>query len=74
MGLIVGLYIGGIAGIFIASMCNVSGSAKDVLNEKQHVDHLSGDCPSCGQNLRNFGDVNYCWSCGQKLMWWGEII
>ena len=44
-----------------------------VLNEKNHVDHLSGDCSNCGEKLRNFGNVNYCWCCGKKLRWIGVI-
>lgn len=46
----------------------------DVLNEKSHVDHLSGNCPKCGEKLRNFGCVNYCWCCGQELRWSGVIL
>lgn len=45
-----------------------------VLNEKTHVDHLSGRCPRCGEKLRNFGRVNYCWCCGQELRWAGVIV
>lgn len=46
----------------------------EVKNEKKHVDHLSGNCPNCGEKLRDFGRVNYCWYCGQKLRWNGERI
>ena len=44
-----------------------------VRDEKSHVDHLSGTCPKCGEKLRNFGNVNYCWCCGQSLRWSGVI-
>lgn len=38
-------------------------------NIHQHVDHKTGYCPSCNTRLAHFGDMNYCYGCGQKLDW-----
>ena len=66
--ILVGVFVG------VVVMSLLAANAEDVLNEKQHVDSLSGNCPRCGEKLRNFGRVNYCWHCGQKLRWDGEIL
>lgn len=72
IGLVIGMFIGAVAGYIMA--CVFRTVAKDVLNGKPHVDHLSGNCPNCGEKLRNFGCVNYCWRCGQGLRWDGVIL
>ena len=75
MDLVLGLLVGAVVGYSMACVFFINDSLeKDVLNEKQHVDHLSGTCPECGTKLRNFGNVNHCWCCGQRLRWDGEIL
>ena len=41
-------------------------------NIRPHVDHKTGNCPSCGIYLAHFGDTNYCHKCGKKLDWRDE--
>ena len=42
---------------------------KKVNNLKVHVDRITGDCPSCGHRIQNYGDAEYCHKCGNKLDW-----
>lgn len=50
---------------------NVTLENLEWTNKKCHdVTVLScGSCSNCGEKLRNFGNVNYCWSCGKKIRW-----
>lgn len=38
-------------------------------NLEKHVDHVKGNCPSCGYIISNYGDAEYCIKCGKKLDW-----
>ena len=40
-----------------------------VLNFRKGVDHVKGDCPKCGEHLKNYGDINFCYKCGTRVTW-----
>ena len=41
----------------------------EVRSITKHVDHVKGFCPSCGQRIINYGDIEFCFKCGKKLDW-----
>lgn len=45
------------------------GIPEKVNNRTYRVDHIKGNCPSCGDRILNYGDVEYCCKCGKKLDW-----
>lgn len=59
----------------IMDACNVACDAMDtripkrLKNLRRHIDHDSGLCPVCGTRNTTYGEVNYCFSCGQALDW-----
>lgn len=45
---------------------------KSVVNQTKHFvlgiyPFISGECPTCGYNVGNFKNYNYCNRCGQRL-------
>lgn len=45
------------------------GIPEKVHNRAHRVDHIKGDCPSCGYRILNYGDAEHCIKCGKKLDW-----
>ena len=84
------LFIAGMVGFLVCSICSVSGYSdeydrgyQDGLNRNrarkveevtEHIDHRKGRCPACGLKVWDYGDTNYCLHCGQRLEWEYERI